>query len=52
MAVPAGDHTIEFRFEPAVYKLSNTITVLSSIVAYLLLIAAVVVAWRKKDQAV
>jgi membrane protein YfhO len=52
MAVPAGDHTIEFRFEPAVYKLSNTITVLSSIIAYLLLIAAVVVAWRKKDQPV
>ncbi len=50
MAVPAGDHIIQFRFEPAVYKLSNTITVLSSIIAYLLLIAAIAMAWKNKDR--
>ena len=49
MAVPPGEHTIEFRFEPEVIKLSNTITVLSSIVAYILLISAVVAIARKKD---
>ncbi len=50
MPVPAGDHTIEFRFEPAVYKLGNTLSVWSSIVAYLLLIAAIAVAWKNKNK--
>ena len=52
MAVPAGDHTIEFRFEPAVYKMANTITVWSSLAAYFLLIAALVAVYRRKGQAV
>ena len=52
MAVPAGDHAIQFRFEPAVFKLSNTITVLCSIAAYILLIAAIVMACRKKGELV
>ena len=48
MPLPPGEHNIEFRFEPAIYKLGNTITVWSSIIVYLLLIGAIVVEWRKR----
>jgi len=48
LSVPAGDHNIQFRFEPAIYYKSAAITMWSSIVAYLLLIAAIVVTFRKK----
>ncbi|MBS1668534.1 MAG: YfhO family protein [Bacteroidetes bacterium] len=48
MPLPTGEHNIEFRFEPAIYKLGNTITVWSSILVYLLLIGAIVAEWRKR----
>ncbi len=40
MSVPAGEHTIEFRFEPQSYIMGNRLSVWASIVIYLLLIAA------------
>ena len=40
MSVPAGEHTIEFRFEPKSYVMGNRLTVWSAIITYLLLIAA------------
>jgi len=40
MAIPAGDHTIEFRFEPQSYIMGNRLSVWASIITYLLLIAA------------
>jgi membrane protein YfhO len=46
MSVPAGEHTIQFRFEPRSYELGNTLSVWASLIAYLLLIAAIVVTWR------
>jgi hypothetical protein len=48
MSVPAGDHTIEFRFEPHSYELGDTIGLWASILAYLLLIAALIVEWKKR----
>ena len=48
MPLPPGEHNIEFRFEPAIYKLGNTITLWSSIIVYLLLIGAIVAEWRKR----
>jgi hypothetical protein len=48
MPVPAGEHTIEFRFEPKVYKLANSLSVWGSIVTFILLIAAVYVGWKKE----
>ncbi len=39
MIVPAGNHTIEFRFEPAVYKTGNKIASISS---WLVIIIAIV----------
>ena len=49
LSVPAGDHNIEFRFEPKSYQLGNKITAWSGILGYLLLIFAVVVSIRKKS---
>ena len=39
-AVPAGDHTIEFRFEPQSYIMGNKLSIWASIITYLLLIAS------------
>ena len=49
MEVPAGKHTIEFKFEPQVVKTGSTITLLSSIGMLLLLIGGVYVE-RKKEK--
>lgn len=48
MAIPAGQHTIEFRFEPASYKTGNTLMLIGSLLAYGLVIAAIVTDRRKK----
>jgi len=48
MPVPAGEHTIEFRFEPHSYKLGTALTSWFSLFIYGLLIAAGVVEWRKR----
>jgi uncharacterized membrane protein YfhO len=47
MPVPAGNHQIEFRFEPHSYELGSTITIFSSLVAYLLLLLAILLGWKK-----
>jgi Bacterial membrane protein YfhO len=46
MPVTAGDHTIEFRFEPKSYIMGNRLTVWSSIITYLLLIGALLQLFR------
>jgi hypothetical protein len=51
MAVPAGEHTIEFRFEPHSYKLGGMLSVWSSLVVYLLLIGSVIMEWRRRKPA-
>jgi hypothetical protein len=40
MSVPAGDHIIEFRFEPKSYIMGNRISVWAAFITYLLLVAA------------
>lgn len=55
MPVSAGNHTIEFRFEPRSVILGDKITTAFSVLVYLLLIAVVVLewrAWQKKKQLV
>ncbi len=42
MSVPAGEHTIEFRFEPASYTMGIDISIWAGIISYGLLIAALV----------
>jgi hypothetical protein len=52
MPVPAGDHTIEFRFEPRSYAKAGLITGVSTLLIYLLLIAAAFLEWRSRKPAV
>jgi hypothetical protein len=51
MPVPSGEHKIEFRFEPRSYATGNSISVMASLVTYLLLIGAAAEFWRKKKTA-
>ena len=39
LLIPAGKHTIEFKFEPAVYQMGSTITAITSWLLTLLLVA-------------
>ena len=48
MSVPAGTHSIEFRFEPKSFATGNTISVIAAIGTYLLIIAAIVGCWRNR----
>jgi hypothetical protein len=48
MSVPAGKHSIEFRFEPASYARGNAIALWSTIIALLVILSAIVMDIRKK----
>lgn len=48
LKVPAGEHTITFRFEPEVVKQGSTITLLSSILLFLLAVGGVVYSNKKR----
>ncbi|MBN1198082.1 MAG: hypothetical protein JXA23_01930, partial [Bacteroidales bacterium] len=41
MVLPAGDHTVEFKFEPNVYVVGERISLISSIVLLLLIVILV-----------
>ena len=43
MYVPAGDHEIEFRFEPKSYTIGRTITIIANILVMLAIIVAMLV---------
>jgi len=46
--VPAGKHSIEFRFEPSSVSTGRTITIWSSILIYLTIVLLIVLYFRKK----
>jgi hypothetical protein len=48
MPVPAGSHTIEFRFQPESFIIGNRISIWAAIITYLLVIAAFVSVLRGK----
>ncbi|MEJ8758658.1 YfhO family protein [Pontibacter sp. H259] len=50
MQVPAGKHTIEFRFEPKTYAIGNTVSLVSSILLLLVLAGAVAYGFKKKER--
>lgn len=50
LPIPAGKHTIEFKFEPEVVKTGSTITLLSSIGMVLLLVAGIYFERNKETQ--
>ncbi|GAA3641207.1 hypothetical protein [Flavivirga jejuensis] len=49
MQVPAGNHTIEFRFDPDVVKTGSTIALASSVLFGLLLLGALFYEFKKKQ---
>lgn len=51
MEVPAGSHTIEFKFEPASYAIGSKAAVGSSILIWLLLLGAIISPLRKSTKA-
>ncbi len=51
MVLPAGDHTVVFTFEPSSYKTGNTLALIASLIAYLLLLATGWRLWQKKTTA-
>ncbi len=50
MKIPAGKHTIEFKFEPQVVKTGGTIALVSTIIMLLLLIAGIYFENKKNRQ--
>ncbi|MHC2990074.1 hypothetical protein OB13_00135 [Pontibacter sp. HJ8] len=50
MPVPAGKHTIEFRFAPKSYEIGNTISLVSSVLLLLVLGGAVFYSIRRKPE--
>ena len=49
MPVPAGHHTIVFKFEPASYKTGYTMATVGNILLYLFLIGGIYMSFRKKE---
>ncbi|WP_108805425.1 YfhO family protein [Aquimarina sp. Aq107] len=52
LKVPAGKHTIEFKFEPQVVKTGSTITLASSIIFGLLFLGALFFEYKKRKEIV
>ena len=51
MSLPAGQHTVEFRFEPAAYALGNTVSLISSVLLVALLGLAGWRGWQQRGRA-
>ena len=48
LAVPAGAHAIDFKFEPSAYKVGNSVSLASSVLLVLVLVGAGVYVARRK----
>lgn len=51
LAVPAGKHKIELRFEPKSYKLGDTLLLISSLLVYIIVLGGLFMAWKTSKQA-
>ncbi|MGC8824283.1 MAG: YfhO family protein [Bacteroidales bacterium] len=51
MVVPAGEHTIEFKFEPATYYLGQKIAMIGSVIVVLLTLSTGIAYFRQKKAA-
>ncbi len=50
LAIPAGEHTIEFKFEPKPYLIGNKVTMASSWFLLLIMVGSLGYAWKKARQ--
>ncbi|OYW80046.1 MAG: hypothetical protein B7Z27_04470 [Sphingobacteriia bacterium 32-37-4] len=51
MEIPAGEHTIEFKFEPASYAIGSKAAVGSSVIIWLLLLGSIITSFKKTKTA-
>jgi hypothetical protein len=51
LAVPAGKHKIEFRFEPKSYELGDTLSFISVLIVYLIVFGGLFMTWKTSKQA-
>lgn len=51
MAVPAGKHRIEFRFEPVSYKIGNDVAMISSLIIFAIVLGGLIMEWKLKRMA-
>jgi len=49
LAIPAGNHSIEFKFEPKAYYTGNTVTMASSWLIILVLLGSLGYAWKEQQ---
>jgi len=49
LAIPAGQHKIEFRFEPASYVMGRKITGISQIILLVLFAVGIAMEWRRRN---
>lgn len=49
MKVPAGEHKIEFKFEPSIWKIGNTVSLIGSILFFLTLFGSIGFYFYKKN---
>lgn len=52
LALPAGKHKIEFKFEPKAFILGDKITLIASILVYLVVFGSLFMAWRSSNKKV
>jgi uncharacterized membrane protein YfhO len=50
LPIPAGTHTVEFRFEPKEYAIGNTVSLISSILLIVALLAAIFYAVKRRPE--
>jgi uncharacterized membrane protein YfhO len=46
LSVPAGEHMIEFRFEPSSYQIGETISLIIGIISILILLYGIYYFWK------
>lgn len=51
MVLPAGNHTIEFRFDPDSYRFGNRVSLAGSLLLILLVLGYAIFEWRKTTKA-
>ncbi|HSB94764.1 MAG TPA: YfhO family protein, partial [Flavitalea sp.] len=49
LPVPAGNHTIEFRFEPTSYLTGKKISIITGIISFVLLLAGIFLLWKRSN---
>jgi uncharacterized membrane protein YfhO len=49
LPVPAGNHSIEFRFEPESYLTGKKISIITGIISFILLLAGIFLLWKRSN---